>query len=62
MRILTEVWKRKNKKTGKMEYFGAYNYYYSSSTSSEAAMITKTTYNNFKKGIGTLISDIYYDK
>ncbi len=49
MKVLTDVWKRKNKATGKTEYIGAYKYYSGKSKKRELALITKSTYNFFRK-------------
>ncbi len=49
MKVLTDVWKRKNKTTGKIEYIGAYKYYSGKSKKRELALITKSTYKFYKK-------------
>ncbi|GEM_PF-4298993 len=49
MKVPTEVWKRKNKTTGKTEYIAAYKYYSGKSKKRELALITKSTYNFYKK-------------
>ncbi|MFH1194133.1 MAG: hypothetical protein V1720_00395 [bacterium] len=49
MKELTAVDKRKNKRTGEIEYIGTYKYYSDRSWSKNIALITKSTYDYFKK-------------
>lgn len=58
MKVLTDVWKRKNKTTGKIEYIGAYKYYSGKSKKRELALITKSTYNFYKKHANFVAQDI----
>ena len=62
MKILTKVWRRRNKRTGKIEYIGSYNYYTSRGTDKEQALITKSTFKNFKDGIDKVINQAYFNK
>jgi len=49
MKELTAVDKRKNKRTGAIEYIGTYKYYSDRNWSKNLALITKSTYDYFKK-------------
>ena len=49
MKVLVDVWRRTNKRTHKIEYIGAYKIYHSCGSSSEVALITKGSFDNFKK-------------
>ena len=49
MKVLVDVWRRTNKRTNKIEYIGAYKTYHSCGSTSEVALITKSSFDNFKK-------------
>jgi hypothetical protein len=49
MKVLVDVWRRTSKRTLKTEYVGAYKTYHSCGSDSEIALITKASYDNFKK-------------
>ena len=49
MKIITRVWKRHNQKTGNTEYVGAYDYFSNRGTLKGSALITKSTYDEFRK-------------
>ncbi len=49
MKVLVDVWKRTSKRTNKIEYVGAYKTYHSCGSDSEIALITKASYDNFRK-------------
>ena len=57
MKVLTEVWKRRSKLTGKFEYLGSYNYYSSKGKGKETALITKNTYVLFRKDPATFLNN-----
>ncbi len=50
MKVLVDVWRRTSKRTRKIEYVGAYKTYHSCGSDSEMALITKSSYDNFRKG------------
>ena len=49
MKVLVDVWRRTNKRTLKTEYVGAYKTYHSCGSDSEIALITKASYDNFRR-------------
>ncbi len=49
MKVLVDVWRRTSKRTRKIEYVGAYKTYHSCGSDSEMALITKSSYDNFRK-------------
>lgn len=49
MKEFTAVDKRKNKRTGEIEYIATYKYYSNRTLSKNIALITKSTYEYFKR-------------
>ncbi len=56
MKELTDVWKRKNKRTGKFQYVGAFSYQHKNNKTSELALITKGTYYYFRKNKNLMLN------
>lgn len=49
MKELIDVWKRTNVRTHKIEYIGKYKSFHSCGSENEKALITKATFDNFRK-------------